>query len=259
MISFSIYNNQDKNLIVKYYPEERTLYIQPKGIDEQKIELFKNSLETSLSIESSVEDRDPKTNAFLGWSIKVKPESAPQVEELLKAKGLESRKSVSDSDGGQQEEPPQQPPMPQESIVSFMGKLLSESTYRTAKYWEELLHVAGKPNKQDMREQDILGIRKIYTRKPQSEYRNKILRSLDNARAYFYRKLKKEKGKEAAIMFKKEYNAIGNLVPSDYAEREPGVDKNSEENYSSVEQQKLNLMDIFPKEDSLGPEDIENI
>lgn len=87
---------------------------------------------------------------------------------------------------------------------------------RTGKYWKPLERITGK-NRSKLEERDVLDLRRKYSKKPENEDRNKVLRSLDKAFNYFYGNIDRESGSAAAEKFAEDYYAIDNLNPKDYS------------------------------------------
>lgn len=87
---------------------------------------------------------------------------------------------------------------------------------RTGKYWEPVEAITGK-NRAKIKEDDILSKRREYARKPANEKRDKVLRSLDRAFNYFFRRLDETLGKRAAEKYAEDYYAVDDLDPKDYS------------------------------------------
>lgn len=266
----------NKNIVLKYYPEENTLSIQPKkGASKHDLRSFKEELQIFLDVKSS---NFTSENGRPVFTIKLGNTANPVgVEEFLKQKlhgGDEVEDPATMAAPEEEQQPPpapqQQPPapemppedqsmvpqeeegLPMESIsFSSLYQILGESTYRTAKYWEVLARAAGK-GKQALDEKNVLSLRREYSRKPKSKNRNEVLRSLDDAMQYFFKKLKKYQGPAAAEDYKKKYRAIGDLVPSDYKDGEQGkeIEKAESSPFDMPEVEKvLDFQEFFRKED----------
>lgn len=189
-------------------------------------------------------------------SLKLSDSFNVNVEELLKSLGLkggiereDASSMVDDATKEQQkkeenlqapevQQPPlangmQQPGLPDQnqqlpealnlSVVSFLfedftfGKKKSNrrKVKRYGKYWTPIEQFCGK-NKNAIKPEDILDIRKKFSLKPDSQERNIMLDSLDKAASYFYSRLESEKGLAAAQDFDEKYVSIDSLRPDDY-------------------------------------------
>ncbi len=249
---------------IRYFEQpEKVLVVRPTN-KTKRFELQKlfNHLNTMLQVTSTNKASDGSS------FFKLDPNSTANIPELLKAFGFSGGIESTDASSlGDQPEEPKAPSAPQQENlgVGYALDVLSESTYRTASYWLDLLKPAGKASRSDLSEKDILRVRRIYTRKPRSEGRNKVLRGLDRAYRYFIRKLNKEVGPQAADEFKERYRVIGNLIPSDYSEKD-GLDPSLSTQYpdqksdtgqtpdaSSIEQA-LDFKDFFSSGDDADEE-----
>jgi hypothetical protein len=135
----------------------------------------------------------------------------------------------------QQPQGPEQNPqeMQQEAIkfglVSFLfeNDLFSpgpaqkqhKKSKRYGEYWKALESISGK-NRNNLKPQDILDIRKKYSMKPASNDRDMVLRSLDKSANYFYSLLMRVRGEQFAEDFDSQYVALDNLRPEDYDDAE---------------------------------------
>ncbi len=247
MLSYKTYYTPDKKLIVQYFPEENVVNLIPKGISAQKLQLLKSSIETALSVESSnLEGVKGKQS----WSLKLKQGPNQNVDEFLRAKGLLGGHQTGDdnTDEEQQQMPAEQPSAPvvapqQENLQLIDFFQINESTYRSGPYWDDLLGPIGAASKHSITEKDVLAARRAYSRKPKSRGRNKVLRALDKAKGYFFRKLKAERGIRYALEFKNRYNMIGGLVATDYAE-----EQSEEQPEVSDEMENQGVIDINPSD-----------
>jgi len=86
---------------------------------------------------------------------------------------------------------------------------------RSGKYWKILERTLGRP-KEKITEKDILFLRKKFGNQPFSQDRNSNLRDLDRAYHYFLSKIKREKGENSKLNFKRDYESQADLKPSDY-------------------------------------------
>lgn len=249
----------NKKIELKFYPDDMVIYLEPKR-DGSKGDLrfFKEKLQVFLNVKSSNFTRSQGKPVFTLQLDKNTPSDS--VDEYLKQKFHGGDEVEDPATMGQEEEtepvqqqpepePGQQPnPQPQstgpemqpqeeepqmESLFLKAFELFTESTYRTAKYWDTLARASGK-GKQSIDEKVVLSLRRQFTKKPKSKNRNETLRALDKAMSYFYRKLKNSQGENFASDFKKKYREIGDLVPSDYSD-ETKHEKPSPEDSSPFE------------------------
>lgn len=255
MLSYKTYYTPDKKLIVQYFPEENLVNLTPKGISSQKLQLLKSSIETALSVESSNLDKVGT------WSLKLKEGPVQNVDEFLRAKGLLGGHQTGDADNEQEQTQPAPSPAGPETVpqmehldLDLIDFFINESTYRSGAYWDDLLGPIGATSKHSITEKDVLSARRAYTRKPKSRGRNKVLRALDKAKSYFFRKLKTERGIRYALEFKNRYNMIGGLVPTDYAE-EP---QEEQEMLPDDEMENQGVIDVDPS-DIYSSEDQEDV
>lgn len=204
-----------KNLKIRFFPNtgennESIIYLEPKkGVTKQAVRKIKEKIETLLNVSDSsfnIKNGRPIFTIKLAKNVK-----SNNVEELLKSMfhGGETENDAFSIDVNQNE-------TQLEHLQTHIFSILLESTYRTGDYWKILSRSSGKPI-QSITKDDILSLRKQYTKKPTSKKRNEVLRALDKAMRYFVRKIKKENLEEAE-KFRKEYRSIGNLTPSDYKE-----------------------------------------
>lgn len=87
---------------------------------------------------------------------------------------------------------------------------------RPGKYWRNLENITGK-NRHSLLPDDVLLLRKEYSRKPYSSDRNATLVSLDKASNFFYDFIKRRKTEHEADEFYKKYLAIDNLSEKEYS------------------------------------------
>jgi hypothetical protein len=260
------YNNK---IELKFYPDDMVVYMEPKREgSKEDLRAYKEKLQVFLNIKSSNFTKSEGKPVFTLQLDKKTPPDA--VDEYLKQKFHGGDEVEDPATMGEEEEEPepqpnpqdpqaqQQPPQPgmdqqmppmeeEPQMESFFIKafeILSESTYRTAKYWEILARAAGR-GKQSIDEKTVLSLRKQYVKKPKSKGRNETLRSLDKASSYFYRKMKSLQGENAAMDFKNKYKQIGELVPSDYS------DTNTHEKLSSEESSPFDLSNGMNSEENM--------
>lgn len=261
----------NKKIELKFYPDDMVIYMEPKR-DGSKGDLraFKEKLQVFLNVKSSNFTRSEGKPVFTLQLDKNTP--ADSIDEYLKQKfhggdevedpatmGEEEEEEVPQQQpqqgqqpqqpGMDQQQPPMQPEEPQmESLFLSAFELFTESTYRTAKYWDILSKASGR-GKQSIDEKTVLSLRRQYVRKPKSRGRNETLRALDKAMSYFYRKMKNSQGENIAKTYKENYRKIGDLVPSDYSDEKNHEELPQEEStpFDTPEQNTGNEDELYKK------------
>jgi len=247
-------NFEGKGINVKYFPEDKVIFLVPNGAQPHVINFVKNKLETMLSIQSTKQEHG-------GISIKLSDNSMVSPEELIRSMGFQGGYDVDDASSlaksNSEEEiqkekaqqlpnqvanspanpqmpgqlPPEMNQMPQEATKFDVYNLLYEkftfkkrsnsSKKKTSRkigdYWKSLERSSGK-NRNNINEKDVLSMRREYARKPNSKQRNETLRSLDKAARYFVNRLKLDKGERIATEWIKKYVAADNINPREYSE-----------------------------------------
>lgn len=164
---------------------------------------------------------------------------------------IEDSASVAEKNNPEFEQKPPEQPIPQtEALWNMLSGFLNEGTYRTAKYWQDLFQYAGKRNKSAIDENDILRLRKIFSKKPKSQMRDKLLRATDKAARYFTKKIRRTVGDSAAADFKDRYKSIGGLAPHDYADpMDAAINKGVGKIEPIAPPQDIDLSDFFSGDD----------
>lgn len=224
-----------KGITLKYFPDDKVILLSPNKSAKDDFLRFKSSLDTLLQVVGT-------KRVGNNFSMKLDDQSNVNIDELLKSLGMKGgleredmQSSVEDEaeDSVKEQEKEQkataQPPasgMPQLESLSIKSLLINEdfstpqekkqrSKKRYGEYWKALELFSGK-NRNAITKEDILEIRKKFSIKPVSKERNQMLRSLDKAENYFFLKLKKIAGEDAAIDFHQEYISIDNIDPEEY-------------------------------------------
>lgn len=238
---------------IQYYKNENVILLKPgPKTSKDKFNLLKNKLETVLSVDSMKMEPGGgislklDQNSAANVSELLRSFNAMGGEEVDDAEGL-SDESVEDDLKDKNEKsgkPPQQAQPPQTGMGGMGGAapmqlaawkvpevycMLYEGVFgsdtflkpkkpgrRTGKYWKVIERVTGK-NRAKMLPQDILRKRREASKKSQNDDRDKVLRALDKAFDYFYKREQEERGRGAAEKFAEDYYAIDNLNPKDYA------------------------------------------
>jgi hypothetical protein len=229
-------------------PDEKVIVLIPGKAKKDDFLQIKSKIDTLLRVSGTKRTG----NSF---SMKLDPNFNVDVPEVLKSiehvkGGLEiedAQSMVSDAaeESVEQQEQgmgggsapdmatqqPQVPPpeMQQEAVkfnlVSFLfeNDLFSpgpsqkphKKSKRYGEYWKSLETISGK-NRNNLKPQDVLEIRKKYSMKPASNDRDMVLRALDKSANYFYSLLMRVKGEQFAEDFDSQYVALDNLRPEDY-------------------------------------------
>ena len=119
---------------------------------------------------------------------------------------------------------------------------------RPGKYWKKLENINGK-NRHSLLPQDILDMRKEYSRKPYSSESNVVLVSLDKASDFFYDFIKRRKSEYEAEDFYKKYLAIDNLNQKQYSRNIDAADFDAKTPESTNPLSALSLPDDFDEID----------
>jgi hypothetical protein len=244
-----------KGVTVNYMPDEKVLVLIPGKAKKDDFLQIKSKIDTLLRVSGTKRTGnsfsmklDPNFNVDV-------PEVLKSIEHVKGGLEIEDAQSmVSDAAedsveqqeqgmaGGaapdmasQQPQGPEQNPqeMQQEAIkfglVSFLfeNDLFSpgpaqkqhKKSKRYGEYWKALESISGK-NRNNLKPQDILDIRKKYSMKPASNDRDMVLRSLDKSANYFYSLLMRVRGEQFAEDFDSQYVALDNLRPEDYDDAE---------------------------------------
>lgn len=233
---------------IKYFPDNNVLILNPGKSDKNQFLRMKSKLDTLLQV------RGTKRNGNL-FSLKLDDTFKVNIDELLKSLGmkggLEQEDAQSMVDDFSKEDVEEQSKeqkadvdtagMPQlESVIAdgvykFLFEDLFEpskitqkrkATKRFGKYWKPIESFTGK-NKNEVRPEDILFIRRKFSLKPASKERDLMLNALDKASNYFYGKLEKTKGIHQAEDFREEYLSIDGLKPEDYKIEDNNIDQNN--------------------------------
>ena len=222
---YNFKNRKYPTITISYDPDDNVLYIRdPSGAGKQQFDIIANHLQTILN--TSVQGRSLKE-----LILKIDGQADISIiQGSLRSKGYEVVAAKDDAasiadDNAKKEvdekmmtaQAEQSPVATENSDITNAYGSLFESTYRTGKYWQDLVKPAGTPNKQAISPEDVIRVRKIYTRKPKSKTRDSILRSLDKAYKYFFRVLDQKENKSEAKRFKQKYKSIGHLVANDYS------------------------------------------
>lgn len=231
-----------KGLRIKYFPDHRTILLALSDKDsatKSELRQFKEKINIFLNVESSNFERDE--NGKYMFTVNLRKDTPPeQIDEFLRQLFHGGDEVVNAADlAKDEEEEEEEQPSPQQGMNPQGGEMQQpmmmahavpkfsfysfflESTYRTGKYWDAIAKARGK-GKQSLTEKDVLFLRKQYSKKPKGKRRDEVLRSLDKAMKYFARRIKKEQGDQAANSFKEKYRSIGDLIPRDYKEEQPG-------------------------------------
>lgn len=266
MSSIKTYHN--KAAVVNYHPNENVLHLKlrhPRQKDHFK--KLEDQIKTTLNVDAT--DQDSPTSIMLKLSPDSNAESVHEYLQTILAGGQETfdANDVGDEETNQPE--PQQPQpgvvpggapptspgqLPTESFnFSKLFTMLTESTYRTAEYWDVLQQATGKA-KQRIEHTDVLTLRRAYTKKRRSASRDQVLRALDSAAKYFVRRLRKTVGDDSARLFKDKYKKIGGLTPHDYDEAGPNLEPEPQPGLPTAgmpepPQMDMNFSDFFPLSD----------
>lgn len=236
---------------VRYFPDTKTMVLAPIKGQKNSYQKLRSKLDTLLQIEGQ-KQIGKEISLKLSDSFNVNVEEL--LKSLGLKGGLEREDAASMVDDatkeqqkkdenlqapnaqqpqlangmGDQQQPglPPQDQLPEAinlSVVSFLfedfsfAKKKSErrKAKRYGKYWTPIEQFCGK-NKNAIKPNDILDIRKKFSLKPESQERNVMLDSLDKAASYFYSRLESEKGLAAAQDFDEKYVSIDSLRPDDY-------------------------------------------
>lgn len=243
---YNFKNRKYPTITISYDPDDNVLYIRdPSGAGKQQFDIIANHLQTILN--TSVQGRSLKE-----LILKIDGQADISIiQGALRSKGYEviaakdDAASIADDNAKKEVEGKIATTQAEESLVAnesyditnAYGSLF-ESTYRTGKYWQDLVKPAGTPNKQTISPEDVLRVRRIYTRKPKSKTRDSVLRSLDKAYKYFFRLLDKKENKTESKRFKEKYRSIGHLVANDYS-KDPALTPEEETPFidPSIEQE----------------------
>jgi hypothetical protein len=229
-----------KGVRVKYFPDDKVLLMTP-GKDKDDFLRLKSQIDTLLQIDGTKR----VGNAF---SLKLNDNFNVSIEELLKSIGMkggieeEDAQSMVDDEAEDQvkedekEQAPEVQANPemqapqleavfQNGVFNFLfesdlfqpgpDKPKKKAAKRHGKYWEPLERIKGK-NRNELKPEEIIELRKKFSIKPFSEDRNKVLRSLDKAANYFHKRIGEIKSEMEAEKFHQDYISIDNLRPSDY-------------------------------------------
>lgn len=220
----------DSDVDVTYRPEDSILILKAKKKNKlSKLSNLEQKIKTIISVDTSTKDPN-------GFTLKLAPKEVlnPETVHELLLGLFEGGSEISDAEdmASVATQSPSVPPppgmIPQTESMNIVHafEILSESTYRSAEYWKDLAQATGKP-KQEITETDILNIRKVFSKKRRSAFRDKVLRATDSAVRYFSRKLRRLQGDEAARMFRTRYHKLSTLTPDDYSDK--SLDKEDEE------------------------------
>lgn len=271
-----------KGTVIRYFPDEKVLMLQPQKGNKDDFLRLKSQLDTLLQIDGTKR----VGNAF---TLKLNDTFNVNIDEVLKSLGMKGGieredaqsmvdDSAEDDTKAQEKEQapevqaqdpsqPEQPGMPQLEGVIQKGvyfflfeadmfqpgpeKTVKKAAKRYGEYWKPLEQFTGK-NRNAIKPEDILEVRKKYSLKPASNDRDAMLRSLDKAANYFYGRLEKVKGPQFAEDFHEDYIAIDNLKPEDYGGGEENIDSNS----GNANIQNGGGMSLMPNFDEIGYSDI---
>lgn len=256
----------DKNLELRYHPEEGVLDLRLKSGRKDLINRLEDKIKTVLSVSSS--KIQPNGSRIIQLDKQTPEGSVSEFLQTVLGGGEEYEDAESEGTEAAKEEQEQpQPPIPSSAEIAQTQQLqpevqpesftplkafnmLWESTYRTGDYWNTLTQASGK-GRQQLQYVDILSLRRLYTKKKKSESRDRVLRALDRAARYFIRTIRKTNGNELALSFKEKYKTIGKLTPYDYGEEDGGVDGvDSQGGGEEFNPQSVDFSQFFPnKED----------
>jgi hypothetical protein len=227
---------------IRFFPEEKTIFLFPDSKNKNNFLKVKSKLETLLQIDGA-----KKGGNFI--SLKISDNFNASVEELLKSVGLTGGIEVDDAssmvddakkmevdeeedknpmNSTQQNQPniQSQPNIPEsfslkvynflfEDFFDFSKKKARRKSKRYGNYWKPLEAIAGK-NRNAIKPEDILEIRKKFAKKVKSSDRDAVLNSLDKAASYFYSFIKRTRSEVDAKDFDEKYTEIDSLRPDDY-------------------------------------------
>ncbi len=249
-MDYKIYHK--KGIEVKYFPDDKVLMITPKaGVNKHDFLKVKSKLDTLLQITGTKR----QGNTF---SLKLDDNSNVNVDELLKSLnlkgGIEQEDAASMVDDAAKEDaaenqkeqapevqvPPEQPEEPNQMPEGFVFRSAYKFLFedfemgptadkkrrqgkRHGKYWKNLEQYSGK-NRMKIQPEDVLEIRKQFARKPPSSERNLILRSLDKAADYFFKKITRLEGEGKGKDYNERYQSIDSLQTVDYEDENKDLD-----------------------------------
>lgn len=270
-----------KGISIRYFPDEKVLMLQPQKGNKDDFLRVKSQIDTLLQVSGTKR----VGNSF---TLKLNDTFNVNVDEVLKSLGMkggieheDAQSMVDDSaedDTKEQEKeqapevqakgnplPQNQPEMPQLEGVIRKGVfhfLFEEDMFqpgpenktkkkskRYGEYWKPIEQFTGK-NRNEVKPEDVLDIRKKFSLKPASNDRDTMLQSLDKAANYFYGRLAKIKGDQVAERFHEMYISIDNLKPEDYGADEDEMDTSP--GNASID----NGMSLMPDFDGIDYSDI---
>lgn len=237
------------------------IFLSPtKKTRKEDFRLLKNQLETNLSVDSiktqkngiSLKLSDSVQEHMVGEYLRsLGASGGEQIEDAASVAQQSAEDTAKDQaqamqpqmDPSMQMQDPMmgaqmgmQPPLNAGRSFGRYFNLLYESTFfkpnkvkkkgsarpgrRTGEYWKHLERVLGK-NRQKIIENDVLVIRNKYNKKPKSEDRDEVLKSLDRAFNYFHKRIKEERGIGAAKKYANDYYSLDTLTPKSYSDDPP--------------------------------------
>jgi hypothetical protein len=226
-----------KGILLKYFPDDKVILLSPNKSSKDDFLHFKSSLDTLLQITGT-------KRVGNNFTMKLDDNANVNIDELLKSLGMKGgieredmQSAVADeAEDAVKEEEKEQKAVPQNSSgdlpklesISVKSFLINEngpfslpqgkkqrSKKRYGGYWKSLEAFSGK-NRNAIMKDDVLEMRRKFAIKPASSDRDTMLRALDKAENYFFLKLKKIAGEDAALEFHQEYISLDNLDPEDY-------------------------------------------
>lgn len=273
----SIKQYYNKDVVVRYHPDERVIQLQlkPKS-NKENLSKLEDQLKTTLSVDST--DTQGPRQKILTLSPEANESSVHEFLQSILEGGKETGDAVEAEKSEEQQVPPPIPPspgvvpggapptspgqLPMESFnvldafsLLMENSLLKEGTYRSGEHWDILAQALGK-GKQQIDDRDVLSLRRVYTKKKRSRSRDQVLRALDRVSRYFIRKLRNTIGDEAAQLFKNKYKKIGHLTPIDYAEpQDQQMSPEQPEDQQGFDPKSIDFSEFFPKDDESSSEE----
>lgn len=247
-----------KGTTISYMPEEKVIVLLPNKAKKDDFLQIKSKIDTLLRVSGTKRTGnsfsmklDPNFNVDIPEVLKsidgVK--GGIEIEDAQSIVSDAAEDAVQDQEQGMNsaaapdpnQQQPQMPPDPNQpvqqegltlSVINFLYETdmfapgpdtkTKKKSKRYGEYWKPLEAISGK-NRNKLKPQDILDIRKKYSLKPASQDRDSTLRSLDKASNYFYSLLRRVKGDQVAENFNSQYVSLDNLRPDDYADENEDI------------------------------------
>lgn len=244
-----------KGSTINYMPEENVLILIPGKSKKDDFLDIKSRIDTLLRVSGTKRSGDSfSLKLDPNFTVDI-PEVLKSIDGVKGGLEIEDAKSLSEDEAEENVEDqtgmnsgasptppvqnpaitPNQPPLQQNgplpenfylNVVDFLFEVdglfqpgPTQKTHKKSKrygeYWKPLESISGK-NRNKLKPQDVIEIRKRYSLKPPSTDRDLVLRSLDKAANYFYSLLLRVKGEKFAEEFDSQYVSQDNLRPEDY-------------------------------------------